>query len=295
MNVTPYHIRQASKAQSPSRTAFTLIELLVVIAIIAILAAILLPALSKAKWRANRVTCTNTQRQLGLGVVIYTDDFDGWMINWLDGYAPAAGPTYGYPQEWWDYFPNKQRYCPTVWYSADSPPPGGHPVITSDPSNTAYARYMNEWFEAGYAMSMGYANWQDRMLSNSLRHYVRPFRDTTSAYYSSITADAPLNTPNSSYTWQTLGTVPLASCPIVINTGSNRYCTPHTSGAARTSKPKEPTGANSLWFDGHVEWHGWRESGGYVPDNRNRLRGAAAPEGWTYTSGATWVWMKSGK
>jgi prepilin-type N-terminal cleavage/methylation domain-containing protein len=67
--------------QRPIRRAngFTLVELLVVIGIIAVLLSILLPALAKARAAARETQCSNNIRQLGMGLMMYINDFRGWI------------------------------------------------------------------------------------------------------------------------------------------------------------------------------------------------------------------------
>ncbi len=160
------------------RRYFTLIELLVVIAIIAILAAILLPALNKARSKAKESTCTNQLKQIGMAYALAANDYRGCIPNQIQihgTYAPGGAWTssYGWPVRYLFIAGTSADYCMTgqvrLWYKryltdarmyfcplddADLKRKNWDPVVTGEPGgaftfNASSTAYVGSYFQRG--------------------------------------------------------------------------------------------------------------------------------------------------
>ena len=220
--------------RSTHKNAFTLIELLVVIAIIALLAAILFPVFARARENARRSSCQSNLKQVGIGILQYTQDYDEkYPMYSVSGGKGTPGSPYGWADAIQPYIKSEQLYqCP----SDVTPPPTDDPTYTK-PQNVGYCDYV-------YNVAIG----------------SQP-QNTGTAATGSGAALAQIQSPTLCMMVMDGKKAPNANTALsdTSNNGSARMATRGSggeslAGANNLNTALHLSGCNLLFVDGHVKW-----------------------------------------
>jgi len=257
-----YYLRSGgtrmTQQKQRSFQGFTLIELLVVIAIIAILAAILFPVFAKVREKARQTSCASNMKQIGLGTLQYTQDYDEKM-PYGDAGQSAGGGYQGVPLGWagliYPYVKSTGVYlCPddpqtgdVVSYAINvfmgtpgSAAPGSGQSIAAfaGPSTTVmYCEIQNSYLAPG---ALDWYQWNAADIAQNF-DIASPATDGAGSMwgFSSYGSGAP---------W---GGVQLATGFMYGQTAA----TQNTGGYQHTVAARHTEGSNFLLCDGHVKWY----------------------------------------
>ncbi len=235
----------AVASTADSKSAFTLIELLVVIAIIAILAAILFPVFGRARENARRSSCQSNMKQLGLGIMQYTQDYDERMPAIFLGINNTASEiTWRYAI--YPYVKNTQVYfCPSL------PIPPSTPIwspIPPDSSNLTNGTATDE--VRGFS---GYSAHRIHRASNA----PTPPMDFNGTGTNTVTLSS-FTSPSETFTLVEIKTLDsgVSSFYYDGNSSNTLNTAPDANGKfpLALAGPRHLEGYNFLYADGHVKW-----------------------------------------